>query len=814
MMVVSVPLQRRGAVSRAVRGLGALLVAATLGLGLALTAPVDNAYAQSAPGTLGFGADNLPRPAKDAQMVLESDQLVYDYDKAAVAAVGKVKIYYDGYTLEADRVTYDQKNKKMRAEGRVKIVDRTGAVITAETIDITDDFATGFVNALRLDTPTQTHFAAEKALRDQGKTTTFYRGVYTACEPCRERPEKAPIWQVKAARIIVDHNEHMVYFKRASLEFLGMPIAYFPAFSAPDPTIKRKSGFLFPSAGYKKTLGAFIQTPYFWALAPNYDLTLAPAVYTNQGFLADVEWRHRLEYGQYSLRMAGINQLNPDDFYDEGTRNSGVKDFRGGVKTEGEFYLNRYWTVGWDATLLSDRTFSRDYSLLSTNTDINVSNVHLTGISERNYFDARMLYFQVLTNDEDIKYDQGRQAIVHPVIDHSYLFDNSVLGGQLSIKSNLTSLSRDETDIVNNDGNGITVAEGVLNGQLQDDAHILGLSGNYNRLSSQVTWQRSMIGPLGMVFKPFGYLRGDGYYLNQDQIIAGLNDDGSYFRGMPAVGVEWRWPIMAAGLSSSFLFEPVAQMIVRPNEPMAGQLPNEDAQSLVFDDSSLFDWDKFSGYDRIEGGTRVNVGFRYLASIGQLATIQGVVGQSYQVAGENSFAVQDLTATGAVSGLETDVSDFVAGVTLDTGYGYFLTARGRFDNENLDVNRAELTATGKFGDLTASASYLFLREQPAIGNDSRTDTISGKASWQMTDTWRVFGSVAWDIEGDQLASSGIGIAYDDECTTFSIAYSEIRQDYTDLQTSKQLMVRLELRTLGGTKLHSDVGSLTSNNTSN
>jgi LPS-assembly protein len=810
MMTVSVPRKRRGTAMHTSFRMSLLALAGAVGFGVAMP---SEAFAQAKPGTLGFGVDSMPRPAANAQMVLESDQLVYDYDKAAVSAVGAVKIYYDGYTLEADRVTYDQKNKKMRAEGRVKIVDRTGATVTADTIDITDDFATGFVEALRLDTPTQTHFAAEKALRDQGKTTTFYRGVYTACEPCRERPEKAPIWQVKAARIIVDHNEHMVYFKRAQLEFLGMPVAYFPAFSAPDPTIKRKSGFLFPSAGYKKTLGAFLQTPYFWALAPNYDITLAPAVYTNQGFLMDVEWRHRLEHGQYSLRMAGINQLNPEDFYDDDgdSRNSGVKDWRGGIQTQGEFYLNRYWTFGWDATLLSDRTFSRDYSLLSDSTDINVSTVYLTGISERNYFNASALYFQVLTNDNDLKYDQGRQAIVHPVIDHSYIFDDSILGGQLSIKSNLTSLSRDETDIVNNQGDGIEVSQGVTNGQLDDDAHILGLAGNYNRLSTQVTWQRSMVGPVGMVFKPFGYLRGDAIYANQDEIVSGLDVDGSFYRGMPAVGLEWRWPIMAAGLSSSFLFEPIAQMIVRPDEPDAGRLPNEDAQSLVFDDSSLFDWDKFSGYDRIEGGTRVNLGFRYLASIGSVATIQGVVGQSYQVAGENSFAVANITDTGAVSGLETDVSDVVAGVTLDTGYGYFLSARGRFDEANLDVNRAEVTATGKFGTVTASASYLFMREQPAIGNDERTDTISARASWQMTDTWRVFGSVAWDIEGDQMASSGLGIAYDDECTTFSIAYSEIRDDYTDLETSKQLMVRLELRTLGGTKLRSDVGELSSSN---
>ena len=38
----------------------------------------------------------------------------------------------------------------------------------------------------------------------------------------------------------------MIYFEDARLEFFGMPVAYMPYFSAPDPTVKRKSGFLMP----------------------------------------------------------------------------------------------------------------------------------------------------------------------------------------------------------------------------------------------------------------------------------------------------------------------------------------------------------------------------------------------------------------------------------------------------------------------------------------------------------------------------------------------------------------------------------------
>ena len=46
--------------------------------------------------------------------------------------------------------------------------------------------------------------------------------------------------------MIHDGNEKMIYFEDARLEFFGKPVAYMPYFSAPDPTVKRKSGFLIP----------------------------------------------------------------------------------------------------------------------------------------------------------------------------------------------------------------------------------------------------------------------------------------------------------------------------------------------------------------------------------------------------------------------------------------------------------------------------------------------------------------------------------------------------------------------------------------
>ena len=69
----------------------------------------------------------------------------------------------------------------------------------------------------------------------------------------------------------------MIYFEDARLEFFGKPVAYMPYFSAPDPTVKRKSGFLMPLVNSSGTNGFGVEIPYYWALAPDYDFTLVAA---------------------------------------------------------------------------------------------------------------------------------------------------------------------------------------------------------------------------------------------------------------------------------------------------------------------------------------------------------------------------------------------------------------------------------------------------------------------------------------------------------------------------------------------------------
>ena len=209
---------------------------------------------------------------------------------------------------------YDQKTKRLQARGNVSMTEADGKIIYGQFIDLTDDYRDGFVDSLRLETADDTRFAAARGDRVKGNYTVMQNGVYTACEPCKDDPTKPPLWQIQAARIIHDSGEKMVYFEDARVEFFGMPLAYFPFMSSPDPSVTRKSGFLFPNITFGSAYGGGLEIPYFWALAPNYDLTASTMITTKEGPLFEGIWRQRLMDGSFSIKAAGIFQTGPGIF--------------------------------------------------------------------------------------------------------------------------------------------------------------------------------------------------------------------------------------------------------------------------------------------------------------------------------------------------------------------------------------------------------------------------------------------------------------------------------------------------------------------
>jgi LPS-assembly protein len=267
---------------------------------------------------------------------------------------------------------------------------------------------------------------------------------------------------------------------------------------------------------------------------------------------------------------------------------------------------------------------------------------------------------------------------------------------------------------------------------------------------------------------------------------------------MPAGAFEIRYPMIAQTEAASHIFEPIAQIIARPSERNIGEFANEDAQSLVFDTSNLFERDKFSGYDRVEGGTRANIGFRYSASFIEGGNLDIVAGQSFHLGGDNSFAAtNDLTNVGQESGLETDRSDIVASLRVSDGAGVSAGVAIRLDEHDLDLNRSEVDVTVSQPDYSFRASYTFTEAQPNYRFDQDRHEVTGTGSLRLDENWRVFGSASYDIESSELYKHSIGVGYDNDCFSFSLSYSDNDNRTTGENTGSTIGVSLGLRTIGG-----------------
>ncbi len=821
------------------------LVCAWLGLD-----PLAQAVAQAS----GGAAQAQKQPDK---MFVEADQLVYDKDKNTVSAVGNARIYYQGRTLQADRVIYDRNTQRLYAEGHAKMINKDGNVIYGDRFDMTKDFREGFVESLRSTTTQKTYFSAPHAEITQGAISVYNKGTYTACAACADNPLKPPLWRVRAKRIIHNNDEHMIYYTDAWLEFLGLPIAYVPVFSSPDPTVKRKSGILMPETISSSELGFGVEVPVFWAMAPNYDLTWTPTYFVNEGFYNDFEWRHRLANGNYFIRANGIYETNPS-LFPASPYGSGNNRFRGSISSQGEFQLDKYWKYGWNLTALTDKWYFWDYPFAnplgsSYYYSEAVSDAYLTGQGDNSYFDLRGFHFEGL-DPRDIQETQPNVL----VLDYNRLFDldpakTHGIGGDVQADFNLTSLSEQLASYSPVAGPGFNPQTQLFDpavglyeycqnyrpGTNAGDCLLRGIGGEQTRTTADVSWQRKFVDPIGGAWTPFAFARLNGEWLDLNTsnsfTATNPNDAASYtffnsnqtnFVGqasgvqgyvMPGIGLEYRYPILVNTKLGSLVVEPIGQIIARPNNLIgSNSLVNMDSQSLVFDESNLFAWNKYSGYDQFETGTRANYGGQATFNLNNGGYVNVIAGQSRQVAGPNGFDQPSAVNNGLASGLQTTASDYVGAVTVAPIPWLDFTAKGLFNTQNFVPDRLDIASAFNLGAWTGGVDFANYQAQPILGYYVPREGLSLNSRYQLTPHYFLQGSVTFDMSRQYyppsltgftnagpwaIASESLGAGYTDDCTSLLVNYSSVYEDIgTGTLVHNQIfMVQLQLRSLGDAK---------------
>lgn len=710
---------------------------------------------------------------KSQPLYLQGDELVYDTGGNRVIAKGNVEIYYNNYILTADQVVYDQSANTLTAVGNVMLKEPNGNIVRADRYTLTDDFRDGFVQSLSIVAADDTRIAAEKATRRGGNTTVFTNGRFT---PCKTTDGMPPLWCISAATVIHDQQAATITYQDAQFEFFGVPILYTPYFEHADPSVKRKSGFLMPQPSTSDTLGYSTTIPYYFALAPNYDFTFYPMYTSRQGILWQGEWRHRTENGQYFIKGAGIDQ-DAGDLPSAITNRDQYEGWRGSLETKGLFSLSSWWKFGWDVTLESDDTFRRFYKLDNMLLTDRVNKVFLAGLSDRNYMGIELYHFGGLMFTDTPE----SESTAHPIVDYNYVFADPILGGELTWNTNALSFT-----------SNLDNSSGTINGTEQ-----------MNRIVTEVNWRRRFTDALGITYTPFGQLRGDIYQVSDfvDPQTGTVVNDTSLARGLAVGGVTIAYPWVANSRYGSHVIEPIGQIIARQNTIDQNALPNEDAQSLVFDDTNLFELTKFSGYDRIETGTRANVGLQYTFQSNDGGYARILAGESFQLAGVNPYANPGTDANGdpvfsPFSGLETNRSDYVLGAYVAPWSFLQLISQTRFDQSGFAMNRQDAGGQVSVGPFQATAIYAYLASDLTNGISTPQDDVYGSLNVKLTDRWSVAAAMRYDIDADEIASDMFQARYGDECFVLTATYTDNYYHNPDIVDGQTLMLRFELKHLG------------------
>jgi len=684
-------------------------------------------------------------------LVMRADDVTYDQQKKRVIAIGNVEMSEGERILFADRIVYDQNTDTVTAKGNVSLLEPTGEVLFASEMELRDKFREGFIRDIRIRFGGETRLAANGAVRSGGNRTEMSKAVFSACKVGSGEHAWPPLWQIKAFDVVHDQRRKQIEYRDAFMEVMGIPIAYTPYFSHPDPTVKRKSGFLAPSYGSSSNIGFNVTVPYYLNLAPDRDITFAPIFTADEGVVMAGEYRQRTEKGQFGF-SGSITRPEARD--DNGNPIDG-RQTRGHIFGSGRFTIDDTWQWGFDLARSTDGTYLRRYDFSSL--DTLTSRLFTEGFDDRDYLAVNAYTFQGLAADDS----QGETPIILPAVDYSLVGEPDRLGGHMTVDANFLSLSR---------------TEGT-------DSRRLSLTG---------AWQLPYLGPAGDIYTLTASLRGDGYLVNGVTDPArptAPRENGLTGRVIPQIALDWRYPWMRGGEGLRQIIEPVVSLAFSPNDGRVKDIPNEDSQDFEFNDTNLFSPNRFPGLDRVEGGLRVNYGLRLGVYGADGGRVTGFIGQSYRKRADNTFA--------ANSGLDGNLSDVVGRLSVSPASWLDLSYRFRVDRENFTIRRNEVNASGGPSWLRFFVSYLSLDDPPAdLADVGRREEISLLLASNFTRNWSASAFTRQDLTGDGAINAGFSTTFQNECVLFQTVVD--RRFTVDRDVADDLVIKfvLQLKHLG------------------
>ena len=598
--------------------------------------------------------------------------------------------------------------------------------------------------------------------------------TYTTCNPFQN------IWFLKAKNVDLNKKTGRGRARHARLYLKNIPIFYTPYIDFPIDD-RRQTGFLYPTFGVTNRSGVELGTPFYWNLAPNYDATLTPRVYSKRGLELQGQFRYLLpgSHGEFegsilpndrayrTFRQNALAYHPKIPMNDSRIRALNTNNDRQALRAKHTTTFNKNWSTNIDFNKVKDDNYFMDFG---SNIGMSSTN-HLLQQGEVLYYDnywnmqARLQQFQSLH-----PFDGPQNSAIYkklPQIAIKNTYDELPYGFQWAMQGDFTHFLHQHNPFTN-------------------DKYTTG-----NRSQLRPALSLPILQPAWFI-KPKIQLDVLAYSLD-----VGASD-------IKAIKPRSQRALPMFDLDSGLIFERdftlKEEAYIQTLEPRLyylyvpfrkqDNLPNFDTAYTGFDYTQLY-WDnRFSGLDRIGDANQITTGLtsrlfnektgRELLSLtaGQITYLRDPRVTTCPAGDKNCINLQ-------LPNQKQHHSSWVGLVRYSLHDMWTARVYTEWDPYQKHTDKKTLTLQYHPEPLSVlNIGYQFLRRNPAkldpkTGRPERLEQADLSSAWALTEKWRLLGRWHYDLNNRKSNDISMGVEQQGCCTAVRLFVSRFLRPYDD-----------------------------------
>ncbi len=502
----------------------------------------------------------------EEKIKIYADEVRVDEVNEKVTATGNaVAVNEDNIKIKSDNLIYNKSINYLEANGNVIINDQMKNTFFLDELNASNNFNTISGKSVKARLHDDSRIVGSN-FDKKDKISIAENAEYTPCIKENYLIKNCPGWKLKSKKIYHDSENRMIHYDHAQIQLFNVPVFYLPYFSHPDPSVKKRSGFLMPTIQTDNQLGETFSIPIFINLNSNRDLTFTPNIQTTANNFYNLDYRHLND--SFDLE---INSSIDDNNDNTGTSNH--------LFFESEIF-NSYGNLNTYLRTSNNDTYMRKNNI--NNLTVLKSGIEFDRELNDTFFSIETIGYKHLTVD-----DQQWEYLYPNIVYDINNIDNNIFDGNVSLNNKFSFRKN--------------------------------LNENYVSLaSSQLNWTKQKINKnLGLIFDNEANLRVASISIDEKS-----RSDSSNIRFYPQLSSKISYPL----LKSSTLFNQTVTPIIMPI--IAPYNNYTEAQEVT--NSNLFSTNRATSISEWESGPRINYGIEWFINSEKNTDIRTVIGQNYR----------------------------------------------------------------------------------------------------------------------------------------------------------------------------------------